>query len=106
VALYSTLSTTYIDISLNTIGSRLGVATVQVSTRLKTVIIRLNQYTFTVKFKVYKIITTRRSLNSVNPIGIYKNRLHSGFTNCLLLFLTTTKPNIQDPVELQNIVRR
>ena len=77
MALYSTLSATYIDTLLNTIRLRLGVATIQVSMRLKTVIIRLNQYTLTVKFKVYKIITIRRSLSSVSLVRIYKNRLLS-----------------------------
>jgi hypothetical protein len=77
VALYSTLSATRIDTSPNTIGSRLGVATVQASTRLETVLIRPNQYTLAVKFEVYKIITTRRGLSSASLIEIYKNRLPS-----------------------------
>ena len=77
MALYSTLSATCTDISLNTIRSRLGVATVQVSTRLETVMIRLNQYTLTVKFKVYEITTIRCSLNSVSPVRMYENRLPS-----------------------------
>ena len=77
MALYSTLSVTYIDILLNTTGLRLGVATIQASTRLKTVLIRLNQYTLAIKFKVYKITTTRRSLSSTSLIEIYKNRLPS-----------------------------
>ena len=74
MALYSTLSTTYTDISLNTIRSRLGVATVQASTKLKTILIRPNQYAFTVKFKVDEIITIRYSLSSVSLIEIYENR--------------------------------
>jgi hypothetical protein len=77
MALYSTLSATYIDISLNTIGLRLGVATIQASTRLETVLIRPNQYTLAIKFKVYEIITTRRGLSSTSLIEIYKNRLTS-----------------------------
>jgi hypothetical protein len=77
MALYSALSATCIDISLNTIGSRLGIATIQASTRLETVLIRPNQYALTVKFEVYKIITTRRGLSSASLIGIYKNRLLS-----------------------------
>ena len=77
MALYSTLSTTYTDISLNTTGSRLGVATIQASTRLKTVLIRLNQYTLAIKFKVYEITTIRHSLSSVSLVEIYKNRLPS-----------------------------
>jgi hypothetical protein len=77
MALYSTLSTTCIDISLNTIGSRLGVATIQASIRLKTILIRPNQYTLAIKFKVYEIITIRCSLSSTSLIEIYKNRLPS-----------------------------
>jgi hypothetical protein len=77
VALYSALSATRIDISLNTIGSRLGVATIQASTRLETVLIRLNQYALAVKFKVYEIITIRRGLSSASLLEIYKNRLPS-----------------------------
>jgi hypothetical protein len=77
VALYSALSAARIDISLNTIGSRLGVATVQVSTRLETVMIRLNQYALTVKFKVYETITIRRGLSSASLVEIYRNGLPS-----------------------------
>jgi len=77
MALYSALSATRIDISLNTIGLRLGVATIQASTRLETILIRPNQYTLAVKFKVYKIITIRYSLSSTSLIEIYKNRLSS-----------------------------
>ena len=77
MALYSTLSVTYIDISPNTTGLRLGVATVQASTRLETVLIRPNQYALTVKFKAYEIITTRHSLSSVSLVEMYENRLPS-----------------------------
>jgi hypothetical protein len=66
VALYSALSAARTDISPNTVGSRLGVATVQVSTRLETVMIRLNQYALAVKFEVYEITTIRRGLSSVS----------------------------------------
>jgi hypothetical protein len=65
------------DISLNTIGSRLGVATVQVSTRLETVLIRPNQYALTIKFEVYEIITIRRGLSSASLVEMYENRLPS-----------------------------
>jgi hypothetical protein len=77
MALYSALSATHTDISLNTIGSRLGVATIQASTRLETILIRPNQYALAVKFKVYEIITTRRSLSSTSLVEIYENRLPS-----------------------------
>jgi hypothetical protein len=77
VALYSTLSATCIDILLNTIGLRLGVATIQVSIRLETIIIRLNQYALTVKFEVYETITLRRGLSSTSLVEIYRNRLPS-----------------------------
>jgi hypothetical protein len=77
VASYSALSTIHIDISLNTIGSRLGVTTIQASTRLETILIRLNQYTLAVKSKVYEIITTRHSLSSTSLIETYENRLPS-----------------------------
>ena len=75
MALYSALSTVYIDTSLNTTGLRLGVATIQACMRLETVTIRLNQYTLTIKLKVYKITTIRRSLSSVRLVEIYRNRL-------------------------------
>ena len=77
MALYSALSATRTDTSLNTVGSRLGVATVQASTRLETVLIRPNQYALAVKFEVYEITTTRRGLSSTSLIEIYKNRLPS-----------------------------
>ena len=77
MALYSTLSVTYIDILLNTTGLRLGVATIQPSTRLETILIRPNQYTFTVKLEVYEIITIRHSLSSTSLTEIYENRLSS-----------------------------
>jgi hypothetical protein len=65
------------DISPNTIGSRLGVATVQASTRLETILIRPNQYTLAIKSKVYEITTTRRSLSSTSLVETYENRLPS-----------------------------
>ena len=77
MALYSALSAAHTDISPNTVGSRLGVATVQVSTRLETVMIRLNQYALAVKFKEYEITTTRRGLSSASLVETYKNRLPS-----------------------------
>ena len=77
MALYSALSTVYIDTSLNTTGLRLGVATIQACMRLETVTIGLNQYTLTIKLEVYKITTIRRSLSSVRLVEIYRNRLPS-----------------------------
>jgi hypothetical protein len=77
VALYSTLSAVLTDISLNTIGLRLGVATVLVYRRLVTVIIKLSQYTLTIKPRVYQSTTIRRGLSSVSLIEIYRYRLPS-----------------------------
>ena len=77
MALYSALSAVCTDISLNTIGSRLGVATIQASTRLETILIRLNQYALAVKSKAYEITTTRRSLSSASLVETYENRLPS-----------------------------
>ena len=48
-------------------------ATIQVSMRLETVMIRLNQYALDVKFEVYEITTTRRGLSSASLVEMYEN---------------------------------
>jgi hypothetical protein len=77
VAWYSTLSAVCIDISLNTIGLRLDVATVLAYMRLKTVTIRQSQCALTVKLIVHGNTTIKRGLSSVRLVERYGSRLPS-----------------------------
>jgi hypothetical protein len=96
------------DISPNTAGLRLGVATVLAHTRLETVTIRLSQCALAVKLEIYQNTTTRRGLSSVSLVETYGCRFPSVSltAQCPLLFPTTAKPDIRDPVELQKTVIR
>ena len=65
MAWYSALSAVRTDISPNTIGLRLDVATVLAYTRLETVTIRQRQCALAVKLVVHGNTTIRRGLSSV-----------------------------------------
>ena len=65
MAWYSALSAVRTDISPNTIGLRLGVATVLAHTRLETETTRPNQCALAVKLVVHGNTTIRRGLSSI-----------------------------------------
>lgn len=77
MAWYSALSAVRIDISPNTAGLRLDMATVLAYTRLETVTIRQSQYTLAVKLVVHGNTTIRRGLSSVRLVERYESRLPS-----------------------------
>ena len=77
MALFSALSAARTDISPNTAGLRLDVATVLAHTRLETVTIRQSQCALAVKLVVHGNTIIRRGLSSVQLVERYENRLPS-----------------------------
>jgi hypothetical protein len=104
--LCSALSAARTDISPNTAGLRLGVATMLVHTRLETVITKLSQCALAGKARGTPEYNHKAWSELCKSRRDVRMQIAFRFSNRPLIFPTTAKPDAWDPVELQNIPRR